>query len=397
MKIYHKLLATLLLVVLVPLGIVGLYGVTTSTETLSTLAVDHVRERAGQHAEVVRGSLQAAPDDVYFLSHVQPLIEYADLMAQGKVREAASEHTDLEVEFLTFSQARRVYSRIRYIDGAGDEVVRVDSDGQTSRIVEVRELQNRRSAPYFTEGVKLVPGQVYISGVALDRETEQRDGRYRPIVRYAAPLPSLDTKRGVVVVDTFAEESMKGLKGGEEMGLTFLVDSRGYYIYHPVEGKRWGAPEDLNTGEGLQRDYPALASRVLSGEKGVIADGDAIVAYEPVYVQKGGKFLVVVEVLPKDEVLRPVTAFRSIFALVVLGALLVALLVGTVISRAIVNPLLRLTRAADEISSGELEALERSIEVGSEDEIKDLAESFKRMAKSLKIATSRARVERSLK
>lgn len=397
MKIYHKLLATLLLVVLVPLGIVGLYGVTTSTETLSTLAVDHVRERAGQHAEVVRGSLRAAPDDVYFLSHVQPLIEYADLMAQGEVGEAASKQTDLEVEFLTFSQARKAYSRIRYIDGAGDEVVRVDSDGQTSRILEARELQNRLSAPYFTEGMKLVPGQVYISGIALDRETGATAGRYMPIVRYAAPLPSLDTKRGVVVVDTFAEEFMGGLKGGEEMGLTFLTDSRGYYLYHPVEGKRWGAPEDLNTGEGLQRDYPALASRVLSGEKGVIADGDAIIAYEPVYLQKDGKFLVVVEVLPKDEVLRPVSTFRSVFAAVAIGALLVALSVGTVISKAIVNPLLRLTRAADEISSGELEALERPIEVGSEDEIKDLAESFKRMAKSLKIATSRARAERSLK
>jgi len=74
---------------------------------------------------------------------------------------------------------------------------------------------------------------------------------------------------------------------------------------------------------------------------------------------------------------------KPIFAAVLLGALLLAILIGLIVARQITRPVLSLSDAADRLSLGELDVV---INVNSKDEIGQLAKSITRMQDSLRIA-----------
>ncbi|MBM4457264.1 MAG: ATP-binding protein [Chloroflexi bacterium] len=65
------------------------------------------------------------------------------------------------------------------LDENGNELVRVDWDGQQARLISPDQLQNKADRPYFQETMKLAAGEVYLSPVdlnAVDRfalDTEQ--------------------------------------------------------------------------------------------------------------------------------------------------------------------------------------------------------------------------------
>ncbi len=84
-----------------------------------------------------------------------------------------------------------------------------------------------------------------------------------------------------------------------------------------------------------------------------------------------------------------VTLF-AVATAVILGV--IAIVFALVLSRGITRPLSHLAQAADRISLGELDS---KIEIGSRDEIGDLAEALIRMQASLKAAIERSRARRA--
>lgn len=101
--------------------------------------------------------------------------------------------------------------------------------------------------------------------------------------------------------------------------------------------------------------------------------------------------------------IRPLTALEQnlqglqrylgiLVGIIAVVAAAVSAATGLLLSRGIVRPILHLSRAADQISMGDLET---QIEVRSRDEIGALAESIERMRTSLKAAIQRMRARRA--
>ncbi len=75
----------------------------------------------------------------------------------------------LEQIFSAFLQNHPEYFQLRYIDGKGNEIVRVDSYGKSVKVIPRAELQNNAQYPYFTETIKLKQDEIYSSEVNLNR------------------------------------------------------------------------------------------------------------------------------------------------------------------------------------------------------------------------------------
>lgn len=88
-----------------------------------------------------------------------------------------------------------------------------------------------------------------------------------------------------------------------------------------------------------------------------------------------------IETQKKDNAIHQATNLQRIILTIIISSVIIALILGYVLSRTISNPIVKLREAATIIGSGKLDT---SIEIKSEDEIGNLASTFKTMAENLK-------------
>ena len=69
-----------------------------------------------------------------------------------------------------FSFREKVYDQIRYIDAAGDEVIRIDFNDAVCEQTDEKELQNKSGRYYFTDTMALDEGQIFVSKLDLNIE-----------------------------------------------------------------------------------------------------------------------------------------------------------------------------------------------------------------------------------
>lgn len=141
------------------------------------------------------------------------------------------------------------------------------------------------------------------------------------------------------------------VKLGEKDGLPFQEAARGL------------------EGMGLHRDYRGI---------------DVLAAWLPVPSLRWG----LVVKIDYEEAMQDVHAVQRQFVLVSLALLIVVIVAALVVSRELVRPLRDLKDAADKISRGDLDV---QLEIRSDDEIGELADSFERMVAAIKFFREHAR------
>jgi methyl-accepting chemotaxis protein len=99
-------------------------------------------------------------------------------------------------------------------------------------------------------------------------------------------------------------------------------------------------------------------------------------------VEKDWKWALMVE-QDEAEVMEPVRSLRSISLIIGLLSLIFASLTALFVAKSISDPIQKLTKTANDISQGELDAQVEKLD--RKDEIGDLARSFERMRVAFKI------------
>lgn len=247
---------------LIPLTVFGFYAIQVASDHLVRRTVEELKQTVLRDAHKIQHSFDIAQGDLPVLSQLPPMRELVRAKAGTNQIEIALATPPVEQAFLTFLMNRKVYSQIRYLDEDGREVVRVDYDGTNPpRLIPRERLQNKRDRDYFSEIMKLGPGQVFTSPLDLNREDGQIEVPYLPVIRYAIPLfDDAGRRRGIVIINLAAgpllDELFQEAKAARKQ--VYVADQEGFYLLHPDPAKRWGSPRDLNTGERLQRDFPDL-------------------------------------------------------------------------------------------------------------------------------------------
>lgn len=388
-KIRNKLLLVFILLTLVPVIIISVYGVYSNTQALKASSIKKQNIKVSLLATEIDNFLLNVNSDLFYLrdaSALQGLLEVRnDPLVDGAVKEKAWQR--VSNDFLHFSEQRKIYHQIRFLDTDGQEVVRVNRPNNSSVIVSNDKMQNKKGRYYFDDAIKLGKGDVMISPLDLNREKGKIEEPIRPTIRYGTPVFDANNQlQGIVLVNVLASKFLSLLRdASDDKETLIMVDNKGYYLFHPDGNKTWGSERDKNSGENLLKDFPEFSEEVLSSAVlRTFSNGSNIISVNPVNIGENGdrSLGMIINMSPKEVIFAPVNQSRNIFILITLIALAVSVIIALIVSRAITQPITYLTKATHDMSKGQLV---KPIKVESNDETHDLALSVERLRKSMKI------------
>lgn len=336
-KMQHRLLLLLILSTLIPVSIVGWYGISSSTEALQNLALTTLSDSVNSTANQMINKFENMRADILFLRKtppVQGMIRARE--GNGVDRQTNSTYKDwvyrMQLTFLSMMEAKPYYMQLRYIDNSGKEIVRVDSDGTNIKVIPDSQLQNKADTDYFSATMKLKPGEVYVSSLNLNKEKGKIEIPYKPTIRYATPIFSPKGERqGFLITNALGSTLIDMVKNfnPELSDQSFILNQDGYYLAHPNPKKAWGF--ELKTKENIKNDYSGdLVAKILSGGKGNIDNMDLVISYHTVFPSKQNtsSFLVIVDTSPKKLLFNSIDYLQKVAALIAIVSLAVVLGLG---------------------------------------------------------------------
>ena len=169
--------------------------------------------------------------------------------------------------FLEFSKAMGIYDQIRYIDLAGDEIIRINYDDGSPRIVSQPELQNKLDRYYFQALQELDHEGIYISPLDLNVEKGEIEIPFKPMVRMGMQIQNESgIPMGYVIFNYLAANWLPSEFEYEtsfrdhviEFSEMRIVNREGYYLIHENEEKEWGFIVEERGDETFLADYPEV-------------------------------------------------------------------------------------------------------------------------------------------
>lgn len=182
----------------------------------------------------------------------------AVLLAEDSMLQLRSERA-LEVlaeRFDSLAHHKPNYQQIRFIDTAGMERLRINSNADRVWRVPERELQNKSGRDYFQEAINLPRHSIRISALDLNIEHGQIERPLNPMLRFSAPVSAADGKRlGVIVINYGVGPVLAKLFDAQDTsGLRkMLLNQNGAWLGGGAEADRWGGL--LDHGRTFRQAY----------------------------------------------------------------------------------------------------------------------------------------------
>ena len=235
-----------------------------------------------------RNYLHGISTDLLSMSKHKSVVALARSLREEDNTQLSEQLISVENLISSFSQIKTVFGQIRILDNSGYERVRVNFDGDTSKIIRGPLLQDKSDRYYFTDSINLPLGSIYVSSLDLNIEHGSIETPYKPVMRFATPVHTDGEQSCIVVFNLSVNTSSLLHKGIEiEKGEDYiLANQNGFYIHHPDKVKEWGMMQRLNISHhNIKQDYPDAKEQILSGKKGNIrlASGEVIV-YKPFFL-----------------------------------------------------------------------------------------------------------------
>jgi methyl-accepting chemotaxis protein len=225
-----------------------------------------------------------------------------------------------------------------------------------------------------------------VTGKKLSWQTLIGKTAQTPALVLAVPIIASDRLVGVMAAAMTIEDLSKNVATWQkgQTGYAFLVDEKGYVISHP-DSQYVTKRKNLN-------NHPLIASFRKKGWMTITTkfnNADGQTAFGHVRSNNYGWVLVVQQ--QDSEVFAALNRIKR-FALTLLACtVLLVSVIAWFSARAVVNPIMKLTDAAERMSLGELNV---KIDIKSKDEIGLLAQAIGRMQTSLRLAMERLRKKR---
>lgn len=190
--------------------------------------------------------------------------------------------TALERSLLAFVRRRPGYFQIRFIGATGQEILHVQSTPTGPRVTPASELQNKADRSYFSDSMRLAPGEVYVSPMDLNVEHGVIEEPYKPVLRFATPVDDASgRRRGIVVLNVHGGHFLSAFeRNSDEAGIErMIVDANGYWLQHRPEVE-WGFV--LDHGMGFQRSFPEVWAEFPSRPQGGIESSEGLFYFDTV-------------------------------------------------------------------------------------------------------------------
>ena len=383
-KIRNKFIATYLIVLLLPVIAIGFYSLNFTLNYLENDALKVVEQQAEITAKEIEKSLGVAESDIDFLSQSASLRAIVDAKNSKSALEYILYREKLTEEFFNFSQSKKTYSSVVYIDELGKEIVKVTYNGTRSFVSTTNDLAIVSNEDYFSKTMTLSRDQLYVSPLDLTSKLSLEGGQL--VIKYAKPVfDSNGIRRGVVVISFPAQDVLSPILelSAKSNVNTFILNKQGYYISRA--GTYSLTTNPYYVGESFLDRYKAGGFlKILSGTSGTISEGsDEIIAYSPVFPSSVDKsnFWIVVVTYSTRALFEPTVDFENSFIIIIISTIITAVFFGVFMADRITRPLRKLVYASRSLAEGDLNP---KIDIKSQDEVGELANAFGEMSKELK-------------
>lgn len=198
----------------------------------------------------------------------------------------------LTADLVALSASHRVYDQLRWIDETGRERVRVDYLQNEPFVVPEERLQNKAQRYFFSDTMKLGPGEIYVSPLDLNIEQGRVETPLKPTLRLAMRVADQAGKaRGIVIANYFASfliARFDDITQSHDIGARVsLLNREGYWLSAPQAADEWGFMFDRK--DNFATRYPEVWRRISSSERGQFEDDRGLWSFQTVRPLQGGK------------------------------------------------------------------------------------------------------------
>lgn len=182
--------------------------------------------------------------------------------------------------FATFQRYHPQYDRIRLLDLAGYEQIRVElTDGQPLALPAAR-LQDKSQRYYVQLGLQQPIGSVYFSPFELNVEHGEIERPFHPTIRVVTPVSDANGHpRYLLVINYRGQYLLDALASLDKPNKSalWLVNANGYWLKASDPEKAWGFMLSDRSDASLSQQYVSLWSQIIRAEnEGSATTDDAI-------------------------------------------------------------------------------------------------------------------------
>jgi signal transduction histidine kinase len=345
-------------------------------------------------ARALEEVLWAVQTDLRFLSQTQLLNDLAAARTAGDGERVDTLREQLERELMLFSQGKRSFYQVRYIDTEGREVVRLNVEDGRAQVVPVARLQNKSGRRYVDQSLKLAAGELYVSPMELNIERGRVEVPRRSVLRFGMPLFGRDGERtGIVVLNLDARHIFRLIEPLREGTEAFFVDEDGVYLGYLGESQQQRERFDVVQERRLAGDFSAAQVETIlaSSDRGSsLETPDALVSIAAIRLTAddgAGRWHLIVT-HPRSQFGAPVRRLTVYLSVIIALVLAIVARVGVAVADTLARPVVELRKAMSEIASDRSASM-RFAAPGPANEIEALAGEFQSMAQRLEQAQSR--------
>lgn len=193
------------------------------------------------------------------------------------------DYSEIEKQWLAFSNRKKSYDQIRFIDVAGNEVVRVNQKNDGAVLVKKEDLQNKKDRYYFTETIKLGKKQIYISMLDLNVENNIIEEPIKPMLRVSMPYYNQEGKlKGIAILNYAAEDMLEQVKevSSSRNGDIFMLNADGYWIYDSKNSSNeWSFMYENKANVSFSNHYPKEWKSIKNNKSGYEISSNGVFIY----------------------------------------------------------------------------------------------------------------------
>jgi PAS domain S-box-containing protein len=231
-----------------------------------TVLVENEKDHLHSGVQAVNRALLTLARDTRYLGNTMPLERAVNSGDSVALDHAAR-------EFTSFLDAKRIYSKARWIDETGAERVRAELVDGRAEIAPHARKENKSGRYYFDEAMKTKRGDIYLSRLDLEVMGDQIELPHRPVLRAALPLFDRQAKRrGIAVVTYDVKDLFQRIEHvtASIEGKWMLLDPQGHWLHSPNPGDEFGFM--LPHGATMAARHPQVWQRIASSHVGQFKD-----------------------------------------------------------------------------------------------------------------------------
>jgi diguanylate cyclase (GGDEF)-like protein len=235
-------------------------------------SIDLLEKRIAENFESVYSDLK-------FLSHQNELLQ---MLSSGEM----NLREKIAREYLEFSREKKIYDQIRFLDGKGKEVVRVNYNNGNPVVVPEAKLQHKGNRYYFKDSFTLAEGEVFVSPYDLNVENGRVEEPLKPMIRFGTPVfDGKGRKRGIILLNYLGANLISIIKEVSHTVAwdTLLVNSDGYWLIGPTPESEWGFMIQDRADQKFSTSYREAWHEIAGSEKDQFHIDDGMFTFTTVF------------------------------------------------------------------------------------------------------------------